>query len=177
MAIKILVMGLPGAGKTYFAKQLKQYLEQSGTVEWFNADLVREKFSDWDFSNAGRLRQAERMKTLAINSDSKWSICDFIAPSQSIRDLFDADWTIWIDTIDSGRFEDTNKIFEEPLRYDFRITEQDSEKWAPWVGGWIKSNTRRPVFDYRAESVQMLGRWQPWHSGHRALFDRAILKT
>lgn len=132
-------MGLPGAGKTHFAKQLKQYLENDGSVEWFNADLVREKFSDWDFSTEGRLRQAERMKTLANNSESKWAICDFVAPLKQMRDTFDADWTIWIDTIDRGRFADTNKIFEPPSKYDFRVTEQNAEQWAYLISEQIKN--------------------------------------
>jgi hypothetical protein len=33
------------------------------------------------------------------------------------------------------------------------------------------------VFDWKKPTVQMLGRWQPWHDGHQALFKRCILKT
>jgi hypothetical protein len=61
--------------------------------------------------------------------------------------------------------------------YDFRIAEQDAAKWSVFVADNILNNKRRPVFDWRKETVQMLGRWQPWHAGHRALFDRAIAKT
>jgi hypothetical protein len=94
-----------------------------------------------------------------------------------MRNNFKADWTIWIDTIERGRFEDTNKMFVPPDVYDFRITEQNSDKWAEFVGGHIVDNRRRPTFNWQAETVQMLGRWQPWHAGHRALFERAIAKT
>ena len=33
------------------------------------------------------------------------------------------------------------------------------------------------MFDWKKPTVQMLGRWQPWHEGHRALFKRCIAKT
>jgi hypothetical protein len=94
-----------------------------------------------------------------------------------MRNNFKADWTIWIDTIDKGRYEDTNKAFVPPDVYDFRITEQNAEKWVEFVGQHILENRRRPTFNWQKETVQMLGRWQPWHPGHRALFERAIAKT
>jgi hypothetical protein len=94
-----------------------------------------------------------------------------------MRNNFKADWTIWIDTIDKSRFEDTNKVFVPPEIYDFRITEQQAEKWVPYVGERILAKKRRPIFDWKKETVQMLGRWQPWHPGHRALFERALSKT
>ena len=195
-AQRILVMGLPGSGKTYFSNALRSYLIKHSTlinlppqatdiewtsyhaqVEWFNADDVRKKFNDWDFSESGRIRQSHRMRELADASDANYVICDFIAPLTEQRNNFKADWTIWMDTIDSGRFEDTNKIFEPPEHYDFRITEQRGEHWAEFVGSHILKNQRRPRFDWQRETVQMLGRWQPWHAGHRALFERAIAKT
>jgi hypothetical protein len=190
---KILVMGLPGSGKTTFSKALKEYLENSSdyfkvepnsfigknaTVKWFNADDVRKKYNDWDFSSNGRIRQSHRMFELAsANDDKDFVICDFVAPLTEMRNNFKADWVVWMDTIDSGRFEDTNKMFVPPEVYDFRITEQNAEKWAEFVGDHILEKRRRPVFDWKKETVQMLGRWQPWHAGHRALFERAIAKT
>jgi hypothetical protein len=176
---KILVMGLPGSGKTFFSKALKEYLElNQKIVKWFNADDVRRNYKDWDFSHEGRIRQSKRMYDLAwANDDKDFVICDFVAPLSEMRNNFNADWVVWIDTIDQGRFEDTNKMFEPPTTYDFRITEQNAEKWAEFVGNHLIENRRRPVFDWRKETVQMLGRWQPWHAGHRALFERAIAKT
>ena len=94
-----------------------------------------------------------------------------------MRNNFKADWTIWVDTIKEGRYEDTNKAFIEPTEYDFRVTEQNCEKWAEFIGQHIIENRRRPTFDWKKETVQMLGRWQPWHDGHRALFERLIAKT
>jgi hypothetical protein len=188
---KILVMGLPGAGKTTFAEKLKAYLESNSEyfspafelttnkpiVKWLNADDVRKKYNDWDFSHEGRVRQSIRMRELADSFMNDFVIADFVAPLPEMRHNFKADWVIWIDTIEKGRFEDTNKMFIPPDVYDFRITEQNAEKWAEFVGSHIIENKRRPIFDYRKESVQMLGRWQPWHAGHRALFERAIAKT
>ena len=82
-----------------------------------------------------------------------------------------------MDTIEAGRFEDTNKMFVPPEVYDFRVIEQNGEKWSEFIAEHIIDNRRRPRFDWRKETVQMLGRWQPWHPGHRALFERAIAKT
>lgn len=194
-------MGLPGAGKTYFAERLKFFLEQNGDVfkinpgrvmnyegipdrnfnkvqvDWFNADEIRKRFNDWDFSKEGRIRQSLRMAEFALKCNGDFVICDFVAPLPEMRHNFKADWTIWIDTIKEGRYEDTNKAFVEPEVYDFRITEQNADKWVSFVGEHILENRRRPTFDWQKETVQMLGRWQPWHEGHRALFDRAIAKT
>ena len=190
---RILIMGLPGSGKTYFAERLKRYLEQhmnpinehtlrpiadaQVTVAWLNADEVRRHYNDWDFSQEGRIRQSQRMRDLADEANTDYCIVDFVAPLVEMRNNFKADWTIWIDTIEKGRFEDTNKIFVPPEVYDVRITEQAAEKWAEFVGEHIIENRRRPQFDWQKETVQMLGRWQPWHEGHRALFERAVAKT
>jgi hypothetical protein len=185
-------MGLPGSGKTYLATALKKYIEthsdffhvqaetlgHSGArVTWFNADDVRKKYNDWDFSSEGRIRQSHRMRELADASKDDFAICDFVAPMVEMRNNFKADWTIWVDTIEAGRFEDTNRAFVAPDVYDFRVIEQNAESWAEFIGEHILENRRRPVFDWQKETVQMLGRWQPWHAGHRALFERAIAKT
>lgn len=192
-------MGLPGSGKTYFAERLKKYLEENSSIEtmpkhryaeyetvpttytskvdWFNADIVRRTYNDWDFSKEGRIRQSLRMLEFAMKCTGDFVICDFVAPLPEMRNNFKADWTIWMDTIDSGRFEDTNKAFVQPEIYDFRINEQNAEKWVEFVGDHILHNRRRPVFDWKKETVEMLGRWQPWHPGHRALFERLIQRT
>jgi hypothetical protein len=178
MTVRILVMGLPGAGKTYLAQHILGYLQDANkTVSWFNADDIRKLHNDWDFSHEGRIRQSKRMYDLSVTTTTDYVICDFVAPLLEMRNNFKADWTIWVDTIDKGRYEDTNRAFVPPEIYDFRITEQNSEKWSEFIAHHILGNLRRPVFDWKKETVQMLGRWQPWHAGHRALFDRAIAKT
>ena len=178
MTIRILIMGLPGAGKTYIAELIKNQLESNDkTVTWLNADDIRSRYNDWDFSKEGRIRQSMRMRELADSSDTDYCIVDFVAPLVEMRNNFKADWTIWMDTIDQGRFEDTNKMFISPDVYDFRIVEQNGEKWSDFIVQHIIDNRRRPTFDWHKETVQMLGRWQPWHPGHRALFDRLIQRT
>ena len=171
-------MGLPGSGKTTLANSLKEKLEAEGrSVTWLNADQVRKDFDDWDFSETGRIRQSKRMFDLAETATTDYVIADFVAPLVEMRNNFKADWVIWMDTIDKGRYEDTNKMFVEPDLYDFRITEKDSDKWSEFISIHIIDDKRRPTFDWQKETVQMLGRWQPWHSGHRALFERSIAKT
>ena len=178
MTQRILIMGLPGAGKTYLATELIKLLDYAGkTVTWFNADAVRKQFDDWDFSETGRIRQSKRMYELAETCGTDYAVCDFVAPLVEMRNNFKADWTIWVDTIREGRYADTNKMFVEPEVYDFRVTEQAAVKWADFINDHIVDDRRRPVFDWKKPTVQMLGRWQPWHDGHRALFERALAKT
>lgn len=132
--MKILIMGLPGSGKTTLAEELTDTLERSGkTVTRLNADKIREIFNDWDFSHEGRIRQAVRMKRLARGSEDNYVIADFVAPLNEMRDIFDADFTIWVDTIKEGRFENTNRIFEVPEKYDVRVTEQDANRWVETI--------------------------------------------
>ena len=119
--MKILIMGLPGSGKTYLAERLQPLLEAA----WYNADKVGGMPGDWDFSDDGRTRQSLRMKNLADfeTSHNRFVICDFVCPTEETRNIFDPDILIWLDTIKEGRFEDTNKIFEEPSSCDFKIEE------------------------------------------------------
>lgn len=119
--LKILICGLPGSGKTTLAERLVPMLN----AVWLNADEVRKNADDWDFSPEGRNRQANRMKSMAeeaINNNRN-VVADFVCPTEKTREDFSADYTIWMDTIKEGRYEDTNKLFQNPDRVDFHITE------------------------------------------------------
>lgn len=168
---KILVMGLPGSGKSYLADKLATILG----AEWLNADRVREAANDWDFTPAGRTRQAERMKRLAqeVLGRNKHVIADFVCPTEQTRRDFAADYTVWVDTIKQGRFEDTNKMFVPPEHYEFRVPTKNAELWSIRIADEIQEY----VWDNRRPTAQMLGRWQPWHEGHQALFEEIIKKT
>ena len=119
--MKILVMGLPDSGKTFLTERLAPLLKAA----WYNADKVREMANDWDFSDEGRDRQSKRMRTFADfeKSHGRFVICDFVCPTKETRKNFKANITIWMDTIKEGRFEDTNKLFQNPKNVDFHITE------------------------------------------------------
>ena len=121
--MKILIMGLPGSGKTYLAERMQPILKAA----WYNADKVREMANDWDFSTDGRIRQSLRMKSLADfeKKHGRIVICDFVCPTFETKSNFDPDITIWMDTIKSGRYEDTNKMFEKPENVDFKVTEMN----------------------------------------------------
>lgn len=136
-------MGLPGAGKTYLAQYVLERLQNSGkSVGWLNADIVREKYNDWDFSIEGRIRQSKRMRELADGMAMDYVICDFVCPLEEMRRNFAADWTVWVDTIDEGRYEDTNRIFEPPYFYDFRIETQDSPYWCELIADTILNDDK-----------------------------------
>jgi adenylylsulfate kinase len=134
--MKILVMGLPGAGKTHLAERLSKFLG----CAWYNADKVREMANDWDFSPEGRLRQANRMKLIAnFESDNgRTVICDFVCPTKDTRTMFSPDLIFWVDTLEQGRFEDTNKMFEKPTNADFHITHYLSDKDIKSIGSHLK---------------------------------------
>lgn len=117
--MKILIFGLPGSGKTTLAKPFTDLI---GGIH-INADAVRDRYNDWDFSPEGRIRQAQRMRHLAdgVVMAEKIAVADFVCPTERARLEFDPDFTVWMDTIDKGRFEDTNKMFEKPASYNYHV--------------------------------------------------------
>jgi adenylylsulfate kinase len=136
-------MGLPGSGKTTFSQELVKRLMLKHTVKWFNADAVRKEHNDWDFSPEGRLRQVHRMRDMADSCGAEYAICDFVCPTDEYRKVFDADITVFMDTIDASRFADTNKIFEQPYFYNFRIYDwkQTDDMIENIIASYIKTET------------------------------------
>ena len=124
----ILIMGLPGAGKTTVAEELAPKLN----AKRLNADEVRKEENDQDLSEEGRKRKAKRMADFAVElkTQGKYGVADFICPTTEARNLFPADFVSWVDTIKEGRFDDTNQMFVKPEKYDFHVTTQDAKVWA-----------------------------------------------
>ena len=136
---KILVMGLPGSGKTTLASKLVPLLK----AKWVNNDEVRKAANDWDFSEEGRIRQAKRVAAIAEKfkkeGNYNYLVADYICPTPQTRKLFNPDYIVWINTIKEGRFEDTNKMFVKPEKFDFEVTTQDAELWAKKIAEKINN--------------------------------------
>ena len=133
--MKILIMGLPGAGKTTLARALAPKLS---AVHW-NADAVRANLNTHlGFTEADRIEQARRMGWLCdqVVVAGQVAIAEFVCPTPATRAAFGpADCVIWVDTIKAGRFEDTNKMFVAPeiTGGDYRVDTQDCEFWAKTI--------------------------------------------
>ena len=121
-------MGLPGSGKTFLARYLLKYIN----AKWLNNDEIRKKYNDWDFSPEGRERQSKRMRELSdkLINDGNNVIADFVCPTDTTRRDYSADYLIWVDTIEKGRFDDTNKLFQPPSKFNFKVTTQNAEMWS-----------------------------------------------
>ena len=167
---KILVMGLPGSGKSYLSRILAPLIK----AKWLNADQVRKEANDWDFSIEGRKRQAKRMKNLSNKHLKKQHvIADFVCPTEKTRKEYKSDFLVFMDTIKKGRYKNTNNLFEKPKKYDFRVPYKNAELYAIQIADKIQNY----VWNNKKPTAQMLGRWQPWHEGHQALFEEIIKKT
>jgi cytidyltransferase-like protein len=164
---RILIMGLPGSGKTYLAKELVKRLN----AKWLNADLVRKKYNDWDFSKKGILNQSKRMYLLSKKIKNKFVVVDFICPYKKGRKIFDADFTIWMNTIKKGRFQRMNKIFEKPQSIDIEINNKNAKLNALIISDMLKKYT----WDNKKPTSLMMGRFQPFHEGHIKLFEKILL--
>lgn len=175
MAHKILIMGLPGAGKTTLAQAL---LRRINAVH-FNADAVRREVSrDLGFSVEDRVEHARRMGWLCdrVIEAGGYAVADFICPTPETRAMFQADgpaFVVWVDRIETGRFEDTNRLFVPPAEYDIRVTAEGTvEYWAEQVAVKL-----RPLFDSKKPTALFIGRYQPFHDGHKALIEEGLRRV
>jgi adenylylsulfate kinase len=139
--MKILIFGLPGSGKSTLAEPFARLI---GGV-WLNADAVRKEYNDWDFTLEGRMRQAMRMRYLAdgVVKAGKIAVADFVCPTEQARTEFAPDYTVWMDTIKAGRFEDTNRIFEPPAEFDYHVSDwftDTHEQLARVVADYMKNH-------------------------------------
>ena len=170
----IQIIGLPGSGKTELAKALKERIN----AIHLNADEVRATVnSDLGFTPEDRIEQARRMGDMARLIDKQGVapvIVDFVCPTDLTRAAFGRpNILIWMNTIEEGRFEDTNKMFEEPTHYDhvFRNHDMMPEEKASYI------ISKFGLHDWSAPTTLMLGRYQPWHEGHHALYQEAGKRT
>lgn len=167
MKHKILLMGLPGAGKTTLAHVLAPRLN----AVLFNADEVRANINkDLGFGEADRIEHAKRMGWLAdqVVKTGGFAIADFICPTPATRAAFLAGggaFVVWLNRIESGRFEDTNRLFVPPERADVVVGPDGTpEYWADQIVRQV-----RPIFNPKRPTALFVGRYQPFHDGHRAL--------
>ena len=168
----IQIIGLPGAGKTALATALADRIN----AIVFNADEVRADLnSDLGFAPEDRIEQARRMGALArlVSKQGQIVISDFVCPTEETRVAFgQPDVLIWVDRIKVGRFEDTNKMWQNPENADLTIA--DGLTIEEEVALVIE---QFELHDWKAPTTLMLGRYQPWHEGHQALWDKAHERT
>ena len=169
---KILIMGLPGAGKTTLARELAPLLNAA----LFNADEVRANVNrDLGFSHEDRIEHARRMGWMCdrVVETGGTAVADFVCPTADTRAAFGPAFTVWIDRIREGRFADTNAMFAPPERYDIRVTQDGTPRyWAEQVLARL-----RPPFDPQKPTALLIGRYQPFHDGHRHLIEAALARV
>jgi cytidyltransferase-like protein len=169
---KILIMGLPGAGKTTLAKALVPLLN----AVHFNADAVRANVNkDLGFSLEDRIEQARRMGWLCdrVVETGAFAVADFICPTEETRAAFGEAFVVWVDRIKEGGFADTNRMFVPPQRCDVRVTAEGAPAF------WAQRIYERllPTFNPKAPTALFLGRYQPFHDGHRRLIEEGLKRV
>ena len=173
MKRKILIMGLPGSGKTTLAEKLVVELNAA----WFNADAVRQDiYSELGFTSEDRIKHAKRMGKLCkwASMNGGYAVADFVCPTKETRDAFGADFVVWVDRIEHGRYEDTNKMFEAPENYNIKLKDGTPEEWVAQV---INKLNETEAWDNKAPTALLIGRYQPFHVGHKTLVAEAVKRT
>ena len=169
---KILIMGLPGSGKTTLARALVPRLN----AVHFNADEIRAEINkDLGYAHEDRIEQARRMGWLCdqVTRAGGYVIADFICPTSDTRAAFGDAFVVWVDRVAEGRFADTNRMFVKPERYDIRVAaEGAAEFWAETIATAV-----RPIFDPRKPTALFIGRYQPFHDGHKALIEEGLRRV
>jgi cytidyltransferase-like protein len=172
MKRKILIMGLPGAGKTTLATSLAPLLN----AVVFNADAVRANLSrDLTFSLQDRIEHARRMGWMCdrVVEAGGTVIADFICPTVETRAVFGEAFIIWVDRIEAGRFKDTNRMFAPPATFDLRVEPNGTPQyWAERALALL-----RPAFDPQKPTALFIGRYQPFHSGHQRLIEEGLRRV
>jgi cytidyltransferase-like protein len=172
MRRKILIMGLPGAGKTALAAALAPLLN----AVVFNADAVRANLSrDLGFGHEDRIEHARRMGWMCdrVIEAGGTVIADFICPTPDTRAAFGEAFVIWVDRIEAGRFEDTNRMFVAPQRFDIRVAAEGTPQyWAEMALSQL-----RPAFDPQKPTALFVGRYQPFHPGHQRLIEEGLRRV
>jgi cytidyltransferase-like protein len=172
MRRKILIMGLPGAGKTALAAALAPLLN----AVVFNADAVRANLSrDLGFGHEDRIEHARRMGWMCdrVIEAGGTVIADFICPTPDTRAAFGEAFVIWVDRIAAGRFEDTNRMFVAPERFDIRVAAEGAPQyWAEFALSQL-----RPAFDPQKPTALFVGRYQPFHPGHQRLIEEGLRRV
>lgn len=172
MKRKILIMGLPGSGKTTLAELLVPRLQ----AVWFNADAVRQEISnDLGFEESDRLEHARRMGKMCefACKYGTFAVADFVCPTKQAREIFNPDVIIWVDRIKEGRFEDTNKMFQPPENADLVLREGTPQEWLEKTLELLQPE----MWDNQAPTALLIGRYQPFHKGHKTLVAEAIKRT
>ena len=168
----IQIIGLPGSGKTTLAKELASRIN----AIHLNADEVRSDLNkDLGFTKEDRLEQARRMGALSrlLANQNYNVVVDFVNPTEETRKAFGrVDKVIWRNRKPTRDYPDTTAMWELPLNVDLMFDDLIESEDAARL-----SIIDFQLHDWREPTTLMLGRYQPWHEGHHALYKEAGNRT